>query len=204
GRLARLGASLGRLGRAFGASGGVDALRREVREAMAPFAEEHGLSSALELAARYLTDELTQPELRFTTSAEAEELSEALLKDLDGKNVRAALEEELRSKDISLSDKRALVRAWLEAYLAAPDGVTGPSAARRGALGASIEEAAVLLLTDGQLPRQTSAAIGGVELEGLLGQHPRVTSGRLSLRLDEMLARLDAFSRERVPAYARY
>ncbi len=41
-------------------------------------------------------------------------------------------------------------------------------------------------------------------MTGLLGQHPRITDRKLTLRLDEFLARLGEFRQLRVPAYRAY
>ncbi len=206
-RLHRLASSLGRLERTFGRAAAVDELRRELGEAIARFGERERLevSDSL-LAARYLGEELMQPELAFATSAEASELEHALLHDLDKRNERALLEEDLRASDGTIADRLRLARAWLSAFLArGGDGLAGPSAERRAELAPSLEEAAVLLITGASLTRETSAALGSAVVKGLLGQHPRIAEGgALPLRLDELLARLDDFVHRRVPRYRAY
>jgi hypothetical protein len=207
-RLRRLGASLGRLERTFGRTENVDGLRAQIEAELGRFVEMHRIALAadeLAVAARYLTEELLAPTLAFTTSAEAIELREALLHDLDKKGARHAFEEDVRDPSVALADRLSLARAWSSAFLAqGSDLLGGPSAARRRELAASLDEAAVLLLTDGKLERISSAALGSVVLGGLLGQHPRVERGSMALRLDELLARLDAFVHRRAPGFRAY
>ena len=40
-----------------------------------------------------------------------------------------------------------------------------------------------------------------VEIDGLLGQHPRIRQGHMTLRLDEFLERLGHFRHQRVPGF---
>ena len=65
-------------------------------------------------------------------------------------------------------------------------------------------EAAAAILCNGTLSRERSSAATRAEVQGLLGQHPRVVNGTLTLQLDEFLTRLDHFVRERVPAFRAY
>ncbi|HEY5610497.1 MAG TPA: ATP-binding protein, partial [Thermoanaerobaculia bacterium] len=76
--------------------------------------------------------------------------------------------------------------------------------ARREEFRRAIDEAAVAALTDGKLSRERTSALGAVDINGLLGQHPRISKATLSLRLDEFLSRLTRFRHERVPAYRAY
>ena len=144
-----------------------------------------------------------QPELAFTTSAEAVELRDALLHELDNRNERGLFEDDLREG--AVADRLRLARAWLRAFLArGGDGVAGPSAERRAELAPALEEAAALLVTGSSLPRETSAALGSAVVKGLLGQHPRIQGGSLALRLDELLQRLDEHVHRRAPRYRAY
>ncbi|MCB9596338.1 MAG: DNA repair ATPase [Sandaracinaceae bacterium] len=198
-RMRRTGASLGRLARTFGRTDAIAAFTKQLEAAITPFEP-----TSADLTARYLADELMQPELRFTTSAEAVELKDALLRELEKRNARSALEEELRA-ETTPRDRVALAEAWLAAFLArGGDSLGGPDAARREALVPSIPEAATLLATDGALDRQTSAALSSVTVSGLIGQHARVEGGKLALRLDTFLERLGRFAGERVPRYKAY
>jgi MoxR-like ATPase len=65
-------------------------------------------------------------------------------------------------------------------------------------------EAAAAIVTSGMLSRERSSAITKTEIHGLLGQHPRIVNGTLTLQLDEFLARLGRFTSERVPLFRSY
>ncbi|MCA9604217.1 MAG: DNA repair ATPase, partial [Myxococcales bacterium] len=198
-RARRTGASLGRLARTFGRTAAVDELRRHLQEALS----SGGVASA-EMAARYLVEELLAEDLRFTTSSEAVALKDALLTELDRKNARALLEDELRAED-AVRDRVSLATAWLEAFLVkGGDSLGAPDEARRRELAASVPEAATLLATDGLIERRTSAALSHVTVTELVGAHGRVEGGKLSLRLDAFLERLGRFVDERVPRYRAY
>jgi MoxR-like ATPase len=65
-------------------------------------------------------------------------------------------------------------------------------------------EAAAAIVCDGLLSRERSSVVTKTEVRGLLGQHPRLTNGTLTLQLDEFLARLGRFTVEQVPAFRAY
>jgi MoxR-like ATPase len=65
-------------------------------------------------------------------------------------------------------------------------------------------EAVAAILTNGKLSRERSSAVTQAEVNGLLGQHPRIVNGAMDIRIDELLARLGAFASERVPAFRAY
>ncbi|MGZ8709175.1 MAG: DNA repair ATPase, partial [Thermoanaerobaculia bacterium] len=65
-------------------------------------------------------------------------------------------------------------------------------------------EAAATIVTNGILSREHSSAITKAEVKGLLGQHPRIVHGTMTIELDEFLARLGRFTTDRVPAFRAY
>ncbi len=190
--------SLARLRDAFARSPATTELCDELEEAIAGFFAEIGIDvhpDDAHAAGRYLFEELARQPLRFVTSAEAVQLRDAFLKSL-GKG-RSQLDEDLRELSDDLANRYRLAEAWLRAFIERSDdeGVRD--------LLPVLEEAAVLLLTD-RLERATSSAQSTVEVDGLLGQHRQVQERRLSLRLDELLARLTAFRQHRVPGFRRF
>ncbi|WP_440900622.1 AAA family ATPase, partial [Actinosynnema sp.] len=86
--------------------------------------------------------------------------------------------------------RRALVEGWYEAFLG---GVADPDLP---------EAVAAEVCPD--LPRRAVDAPVESEVTGLLGDHPRISGGRLAVRLDELLARTAAFRADRVPAFRAY
>ncbi len=199
--LQRRAISLGRLRKSFAHSKAEQRLAQDMGHAVQRFLEAHQLDflpSEPIIAGRYLLEELTQPRPRFTTSQEAIRLRDALLNYLDLEGERAGFNEDLRALQDSLGEQVKVAIAWLEAFL---DDVQDPTVAD---LRASLTEAAVVIVTEGKLDREESAAVTQLEVQGLLGNHPRVQSRGLKLRLDEFLARLTHFVNTVVPGYRNF
>ncbi|MBX3468713.1 MAG: DNA repair ATPase [Planctomycetes bacterium] len=194
----RRAVSLGRLREAFGQAPALDDLGRELARALEAFAGEHGLPvDHAGIAGRYLVEELTCEAPRFTTGADAAALVQAFEQRLDDLGRRGAFKADLEALAGRLGEQHALTRAWLEAFLQEAD----DAADRAPALP---EAVALLLAPAGALAREVSSARTHDEVTGLLGQHPRVSERRLPVRLDELLARVGGFRRERVPAFRAY
>ena len=145
------------------------------------------------LAGRYLAEELLDGG-RFVTSAGAKALADGLYEELERRGTRRDLEDDLRSLEKHVPERFALARAWLDAY--ADD--HAPESRHL------VAEAAVLLLTERRLDREVSSALTDLEVTGLLGAHPRIRDGKLSLRLDEYVARLGEHLATRVPGFRAY
>ncbi|MEV6834606.1 AAA family ATPase, partial [Streptomyces sp. NPDC051133] len=93
-----------------------------------------------------------------------------------------------------LAARRQVVEAWLGSFAEATGTEAGPG---------ELAEAVAAELCPG-LPRYDGDAPLTATAEGLLGTHPRLTGGRLTLRLDEFLARTARFAAEEVPAFRAY
>ena len=94
-----------------------------------------------------------------------------------------------------MADRRQLITGWLSAFRAAhPDSGTADDLA----------EAVAIELTGTQLTRYDSAAAVETTVEGLLGVHPRITGGRLPIRLDRFLAVTRRFREAAMPAFRAY
>ncbi len=95
----------------------------------------------------------------------------------------------------SVAEQRQLITAWLSAFRASqPDSGTEDQ----------LVEAVAIELTGSTLTRYDSAASLDATVDGLLGVHPRITGGRLGVRLDRFLASTRRFREERVPAFRSY
>lgn len=193
--------SLARLRASIGMSPAIGALADELNEALATFFEEHRLSidaDESKLAGTYLFEELAKEPQRFVTSAEALGLRDRFLDHLKLAGSRRAFEEDLKELADDLTQRHALALAWLRTFLEQSDdeAVT--------ALAPALDEAVVLLLTEGRMERQKSSALSTLVVEGLLGQHRRIEGRKLSLRLDELLARMTTFREQRVPGFRHF
>jgi MoxR-like ATPase len=146
------------------------------------------LAASSELAAEYLFEELAAAPFGFVTSAGARDIVEKFRRALGG---RKEFDDDLRALGDDLSARHQLAAAWLTAFLSTVELAAD-----------DLPEAVALLLCD--LPRHDSSASVTADVEGLLGAHPRVVSRRLTVRLDELLARTREFRTARVPAYRAY
>ncbi|WP_107416794.1 MULTISPECIES: DNA repair ATPase [unclassified Streptomyces] len=170
--------SLARARAAFGAAPGLDALRDELAAAAGD-----------EEVAAYLVEELSTAPEGFVTGRAARALVEGF---------RGAVDAEAYERDLAgVADpgsRRLLVESWLSAYAAA----TG-----RPAAPGDLAEA-VALETCRELPRYDRDAELTATVHGLLGSHPRISGRSLTVRLDELLARVGHFRRHTAPAFRAY
>ncbi|WP_229858946.1 DNA repair ATPase, partial [Streptomyces anandii] len=149
-------------------------------------------TAAAELAARaaaYLVEELTTGPGGFVVGAATRALLDRFRRGAGG----PAYDEDLAALD-DLAARRQLAEAWLSAYVTA----TGVSTTE-----GDLAEAVAVELCPG-LPRYESEVSPETTVEGLLGTHPRLTGGRLTLRIDEFLARTARFRTREVPAFRAY
>jgi hypothetical protein len=180
----RTAQSLGRLVSSFHHSPAIKRFGGQLAVSIGAFLDQAAIGCSpteRELAGRYLAEELRADRPRFTASAEAVELRDAFYGHLAIDNARAAFEEDLRALQDDLRAAFALVRAWIEAFL---DSDRGPALRQ---VKHAVVETAALILTERQLERDVSSAATQGDVSGLLGQHPRIQSKTLALRLDEFL-----------------
>lgn len=194
--------SLARLRESFGPAPEANAFAAELAGRIDGFLATHGLDDLRPhgaLAGRYLADELatggTRSEgPRFTTSRDAVQLRDALIEHLRITGTDRDFDEDLRALQDDLAGRLALARAW----------IGGLASTRPGLDPHLLLEAAVLVATGDALEREISTAVTEAEVQGLLGNHPRVTDRKLPLRLDAFIGRLRRFIDVRVPGYRRY
>ena len=160
-------------------------------------AELSAAAGADALVGEYLVEELAGSPAGFVTSAGARTLVERFHRALGSGPASAAHDyaEDLRALAEDLPARQQLATAWLTAFLAAqPDAGSADDLA----------EAVALELTGPALTRHDSAAALTATVTGLLGNHPRIAGGTVTLRLDEVLIRTREFRATAVPAYRAY
>jgi hypothetical protein len=192
--------SLGRLREAFGARAH-ESFATELSRHMDAFFEQTGLEvpqDERDEAARYLFEELAGDPRNFVASADAENLLRAFRERLESTGEKRAFTDDMRALEGEDAPRYELARSWLEGF------VESSGEAQVEVLRPSIEEAAVWLVTERQLTRRTDRAPVRSRVVGLLGQHPRIESSALELRLDEFLARLARFHRTSVAGFRGY
>ena len=198
--------SLSRLRQAFAHSPAITRLVDEMAEAIQAFFEPLELELADEeahMAGAYLFEELCKHPVSFTTSAEAVQLRDAFYQYLDLHQNRRDFDEDLAELADDLSERYQLALAWVRAFLdAGHSEKVGDEVLPT--LRPSLEEAVVLMITERRLERTTSSALQSKTVEGLLGQHSRIESRKLDLRLDEFLSRLTAYRQRQVPGFRAF
>ncbi|WP_326694543.1 DNA repair ATPase [Streptomyces sp. NBC_01766] len=142
-------------------------------------------------AAAYLFEELTGGPDGFVTHGSARTLLDKFRRAVG----TSAYDDDLAGLDEDLPARRQLVENWLDAY-------TVSSGARDTRPGELAEAVAVELCPG--LPRYESDAPLSETVDGLLGAHPRVERRSLTVRIDELLARVDGFHRVEVPGFRAY
>ena len=195
----RAAQSLARLADVLGDRGARQTLAAEIGAAIRTFCEREPMLAAAgastadaDLAASYLVHELAAPAPRFIASGAAQQIVEALHGELDARQARIQFEDDIRALQSSPGAALMLARAWV-------DGIV----AKKPELAPAAVEAAALLAAHG-LPHDTSSALIDAQITGLLGRHPRIKNGTLHVRLDELIARLERFRKDIVPAFRAY
>ncbi|MEU2980424.1 DNA repair ATPase [Streptomyces hirsutus] len=190
--LTRRARSLARVRDAFGPPPALADLCAEIARRIGDRADRDvtaGAPARPEAAAAYLFDELTTGPDGFVIGAQTRTLLDKFRRTV----ATEAYDEDLPALD-TLAARRQLVEAWLTAYTAATGSRLTPG---------DLAEAVAAELCPDQ-PRHESDAPLTVTVEGLLGTHPRVTDRRLTLRLDEFLARTEEFRDRDTPAFRAF
>lgn len=143
----------------------------------------------------YLAEELAAAPDGFATSAGARTLLDRFHRELGGPQSPAGHQyaADLRALEGDLDARRQLVHAWLNAFRAAKPDAGDP---------ADVVEAVAVELTD--LTRYDVSASLTETVTGLLGVHPRISDGALTVRLDDLLTRTRELREKRMPAYRAY
>lgn len=188
--------SLGRLQVLFRYPEARGALVKELEQSLLKFFEElEGIHQQLfvgaaSAAADYLLEELSRSSPSFTTLQGAEQTRQQFFAHLDRQGQRVEFEEDLRRLQSVPGALYSLVFSWLDAF------VQGNPERRRW-----VPEIAAGIVSN--VDRTPSSALTEATVEGLLGAHPRIVGGRLSLRVDAFDERLRRFQSE-VPMYLSY
>ncbi|MFF4655438.1 DNA repair ATPase [Streptomyces sp. NPDC001381] len=174
----RRAVSLARARDTFGLAPAIDDLRAELAEAI-----------GTQAAAAYLFEELTSGPDGFVISAGTRTLLDKFRHTVG----TSAYDDDLAALPDPAA-RRQLVEAWLTSYTTTTGTEITP--------GDLAEAVAAELCPD--LARYESDAPLTETVEGLLGTHPRIIGRRLTVRVDEFLARTGEFRAHEVPAHRAY
>ncbi|MFG3659408.1 DNA repair ATPase [Streptomyces sp. NPDC047706] len=179
--LTRRAVALARARDTFGPAPAIADLQAELTEAIG--------GPAADSAAVYLFDELTSEPAGFVISSGTRTLLDKFRRTVG----TSAYDDDLAALG-DLAARRQLVEAWLTAYATATGADLAP--------GDLAEAVAAELCPD--LPRYACDAPLTETVGGLLGAHPRIHGGTLTVRVDELLARTRQFRAHEVPAHRAY
>ena len=185
--------SLHRLRTHFENTDALTELGSELNTAIAEHLVELGIhvpERAARIAGAYLLEEIAREPQRFVLSAEADDVKKSFEKYLRESGAERDFEQDLRGLRESPVRAYDLALAWVTAFLEKTNQTIRAA-----------QEAVVAILFEGKVSRETSSAQAKVNIEGLLGQHPRIQQGRMELHLDEFLSRLGHFRYRRVPGF---
>lgn len=146
-------------------------------------------------AAAYLVAELSADHPNFQFTSQARQLLDTLHAQLDQAHIREDFEQALRDAADRPGEAHALIRHWLAALCAEP---------ANAALTAHVDEAAALQQWPDDLPHRISQVDLHADIAGLLGEHPRIRDGVMTLGIDDFDARLQAHRTRFLPGYERY
>ncbi len=165
----------------------------ELQTELENFTREAGLFDIIYCApaAEYLFDVLTNEE-RFAISGEAHRIYRGLMDHLDRRGATKALQEPLDQLGDRFADALVLLKDWVSAFL---------ESRHEEASDDYIEEVAVLFINglfDSQLV--VSAEVEQ-EIVGLVGDHPVLVEGKVTLNYNRFTMKLTRFEMETVPLF---
>ncbi|MFJ6434397.1 DNA repair ATPase [Streptomyces sp. NPDC091416] len=142
--------------------------------------------------AAYLFEELTSGPDGFVTAAHVRTFLDKFRRTTG----TSAYDEDLAALDDELPARRQLVEGWLGSYARASGAdLTADDLA---------EAVAVELCPEPVLARYEDDAPLTATVDGLLGVHPRIERGRLTVRIDELLSRTQEFRISSAPGFRAY
>ncbi|WKB54068.1 DNA repair ATPase [Eleftheria terrae] len=184
----------------FGSRDGLEQLEGEAARALGGFAREflpaaagraddEALALRCSEAAAYLVRQLAgeRGTEAWVVSGAGDDLAQALVRELTRSGRWAALQQDLQAAPPP--ERWRLARDWVAAYAAAQS----PAAL------AWVDDAATLLLVPSGRQRVNTTL--DRQVDGLLGEHPRVSGGRCQLNLNDFRRRFLQHSRQVVPAF---
>ncbi|MFE6490170.1 DNA repair ATPase [Streptomyces sp. NPDC057748] len=183
--------SLARARETFGLAPAVDALQEEWAAVIGGEAAADATEDPSAVAA-YLFEELTSGPAGFVTSAAVRTFLDKFRRTTG----TSAYDEDLAALGDDLPARRQLVEGWLTSYATASGTVIDA--------GDLTEAVAVELCPEPVLDRYDCEAPLTARVEGLLGTHPRVERGALTVRIDELLSRTAEFRTATVPGFRAY
>jgi hypothetical protein len=182
----------------LGSDAGLQALREEVAAAISAFVRDASLAfdgALAPVAAEHLVAVLSRAHPQFVFTRYARQLADALHVRLREARMWDDFSAALDGLEDRIGARHALALQWVQALSRTPE---------LQALSAYAGEAAALLLLDGSDMAKVAETDLDATIEGLLGEHPRIDRGRMTLWLDDWSQRLRAHRDSFVPGFQGY
>ncbi|TAA47796.1 AAA family ATPase [Corallincola spongiicola] len=179
-------------------------LEQELLSQLNTYLELHTIpvsQSDCQRAVSYLVRELANDRVEFETSKYARQLADELKQSLKAGKALRTFEEALQQLVGKAGERWALTHSWLTAMLASKKAGAADTAE---ALAAYVPEAVAIINAEERVSRRHSEADLNFSVDGLLGEHSRIDSQSLQLRLDSFLTNYQQHRDQFVPAYHEY
>jgi ATPase involved in DNA repair/ATPase family associated with various cellular activities (AAA) len=195
--------------RVFADRAAVEALRREVADAMAVHRRSDDAANTADAAraaapgsgiaaAECFVDVLASERPHFACSKYARQLLEALRQRLTAERLwdglQQALEGMRETSDVADGARKRLARQWFDALCADP---------AYAPIADYAPEAVAMLLLGDEAGRVEEIELRA-EVKGLIGEHPRIASGAMAVGIGDFAARLRAHREQFLPNFQRY
>ncbi|MAZ66913.1 MAG: DNA repair protein [Kangiellaceae bacterium] len=186
-----------KLAELFNSRKALERLQDEVYKALAAFAEEESIpvhTTQLRQASVYLAWELGQDIVSFATTKYASQLAEQFEMQLRSASGWDGFESALQNLASQPGKAWALAQNWLAAFVENTNNDSGHF----------IDEAVAIVIGDNRLSRTVVNVDLQLDIEQLLGSHPRLEDQCLRLTLDDFLLRLNKHIEDVEPGYYRF
>jgi hypothetical protein len=182
----------------FGTSDAYHDLRKEISERIEDYVKAKRLPFThhdASISAKYLSLELSKPELKFEVSQSASELAFTLMEQLKHLKHHGLFSQTLTELHDNINTRWKLVSNWLEGTIRFK---------KLEHLDFFIPEAIALFLIDDGLSTERLDVNLSQRVDGILGDHPLIESQTINLLLPEFLDRLHYFSTTTFNEYSSF
>lgn len=176
-----------RLSSSLASNSAIEVLKQEIHKALNNFLQDQPLPFELmdsEFAAEYLARQLAADPLVFVTSRYANDLAQGLVDHLETIGHRRQYLDALENLVGSPCEQWLLTEAWLNGFV---------KYHQRTRDQRFIPEAVTILICGNTISRSISALDLQVNIENLMGNHPKIQNRSLTLFADEFLERLNEY-----------
>ena len=175
-------------------------LQQDIKTELEQFLDQYPIvadASTRSRTAEYLSQELAQTKISFTSSQYAKTLLDDLRRNLTVAKAWKQFETTLKQLSDQHDERWALAQAWLVAMLENENENDNPANVHY------VPEAIALLICE-NIQWQDNSTQLEVTVDDIIGEHPRIQSRKLDLSLDDFLSRYHHHKNHLLPGYHQY